>query len=63
MEDKGLFNRTITSLAETLYNETTLKTNQHLVTKALSLGIPVSENYTKERNIFVITQSIMTLVD
>ena len=46
-----------------IYQETTLKQTSLLVKKALSIGLPVDKNFNREKIIFIIAQTLVTLID
>jgi len=58
-----MFSPTLVQLTTQVHKCTTSKTVQQLADRAYSLGIPIKQDYTRERIIFIIAQTLVTLID
>lgn len=63
MEPTGMFNQTISSLTNFIYQHANVKAYSQIFSKSLSLGLPIREDYSPERIIFTLSQIIINLID
>jgi len=63
MQTTAMFNPVIKQFTETIYNNVTHLKIKDLIRISYNLGIPIKEDYSRERIIFTIAQIIVNLID
>jgi len=63
MEATGMFNKSISELANYIFQNLHSKSPVHISNYALALGLPIKNDYSIERITFILSQIIINFID